>query len=163
MWLFVLLVVLPLVEIALFVTVGGWLTLWPTLALVILGGVAGLAIIRLQGQRTPAALREALDRAQDPARPLVDSALVMIGALLLILPGFFTDTLGLLLLLPPVRAGLRTLAARHGSVHVAGGHHRRGPGRPGNDDIIEGEYEVSPDDEPAPKRPTHLPESRTRH
>jgi UPF0716 protein FxsA len=105
MWILLAVLALPLVEIALFVTLGAALGLWLTLAWVVLTGVAGVLLLRglaLSGER---GLREGLQEGlHDPLSPVAHKALMGVAAVLLILPGFFTDTLGLILLLPPVRA-----------------------------------------------------------
>lgn len=104
MWVVLGVLALPLVEIALFVTLGAALGLWLTLAWVLLTGVAGVLLLKglalSGGQRLREGLQEGL---QDPLSPLAHKALIGVAAVLLILPGFFTDTLGLILLLPPVR------------------------------------------------------------
>lgn len=126
MWIVLGILALPLVEIGLFVTLGAKLGLWLTLAWVVLTGVAGVLILKslaLSGQR---GLREGLQEGlQDPLSPLAHKALMGVAAVLLILPGFFTDALGLLLLLPPMRALLiKGMAGRMRGVVVL----RRGQG-----------------------------------
>ncbi len=105
MWIVLGLLALPLVEIGLFVTLGAELGLWLTLAWVLLTGMLGVILLKglaLAGRDT---LRQGLqDGLHDPLSPLARRALIGVAAVLLILPGFFTDALGLLLLLPPVRA-----------------------------------------------------------
>lgn len=104
MWVLLGVLALPLVEIALFVTLGATLGLWLTLGWVVLTGVVGVLLLKslaLSGQR---GLREGLQEGlHDPLSPIAHKALMGVAAVLLILPGFFTDTLGLILLLPPVR------------------------------------------------------------
>ncbi len=118
MWVLLGVLALPLVEIALFVTLGSALGLGLTLVWVILSGVLGVALLRrvaLSG-RLRDEFREGL---QDPLSPVANRALVGVAAVLLILPGFFTDTLGLILLLPPVRGLIiRMLARRVQSVRI---------------------------------------------
>lgn len=113
MWIMLGILALPLVEIGLFVTLGAKLGLWLTLAWVILTGVLGVLLLRgmaLGGREgLQRGVREGL---HDPLSPLAHRALIGVAAVLLILPGFFTDALGLLLLLPPVRTGLIRLMAR---------------------------------------------------
>lgn len=114
MWIVLGILALPLVEIGLFVTLGAALGLWLTLAWVVLTGLAGVLLLKslaLSGQR---GLREGLQEGlDDPLSPLAHKALMGVAAVLLILPGFFTDALGLILLLPPVRALIiRGLASR---------------------------------------------------
>ncbi|MBL9072761.1 FxsA family protein [Tabrizicola sp.] len=105
MWIVLGLLAWPLVEIALFVTLGAKLGLWLTLAWVLLTGMLGVMLLKslaLGGRET---LRRGFQEGlHDPLSPLAQRALVGVAAVLLILPGFFTDTLGLILLLPPVRA-----------------------------------------------------------
>ena len=103
MWVFALFLTLPLIEIALFVTVGGWLTLWPTLAIVLGTGVLGVFVMRLQGLRAVLDMRNSMKTMQNPLSPMANSAMIMAAGVLLILPGFLTDTIGLLLLVPFVR------------------------------------------------------------
>ncbi len=146
-----LFVLLPLIEIALFVLVGGWLGLWPTLGLVVLAAVAGMALVRNQGF---AALRDLQRSAQgmgDPARPLAHGALIVLAGFLLLLPGFFTDLLALPLLVPPLRRLiLRQLAARVVVASATVRTTRRWPG-PGAD-IIDGEAtEIPPEAPPLPR------------
>lgn len=111
MWVFALFLLVPLIEIALFVTVGGWLTLWPTLAIVLATGVLGAFLVRWQGLGV---LRDiqAAGATGDPLSPLAHGALILIGGFLLMLPGFFTDTLGFLLMIPPLRRVLIGFLAR---------------------------------------------------
>ncbi len=140
---------LPLVEIALFVVVGGAIGLWPTLGLVVLAAVAGVALIRLHGFQALAGMRRSIEAGEDPVGPLAHGALVVLAGLLLIVPGFFTDALGIALLLPPVR---RFVIARIGarvSVRMQG---RAGPRRPAGQETIDGEFEYL-DDTPPPGPP----------
>lgn len=111
MWVFALFLAVPLIEIALFVTVGGWLTLWPTLAIVLATGVLGAFLVRWQGMGV---LRDiqAAGGTGDPLSPLAHGALILIGGFMLMLPGFFTDTLGFLLMIPPLRRVLIGFLAR---------------------------------------------------
>ena len=126
MWIVLGVLAWPLVEIGLFVTLGAKLGLWLTLAWVILTGVAGVLLLQgmaLGGRET---LRRGFqDGLHDPLSPLAQRALLGVAAVLLILPGFFTDALGLVLLLPPVRALIvKVLASRIRGVTVI--HRRQG-------------------------------------
>lgn len=145
MWLFVVLVAVPILEIALFVEVGGWIGLWPTLGVVVATAVAGAALLRAQGRGVLAELQARLDRGEDPRGPIAHGALVVAAGALLLTPGFFTDAVGFALLVPPVRAaviawGAARLAGRvSGGVFVAGGS--VGP-RPARGDVVEGAFEA---------------------
>jgi UPF0716 protein FxsA len=134
----------PLIEIALFVTLGGWLGLWLTLAIVLGTAVGGIAIMRWRGLRAVADLRTHVKDMRNPLPMVADQAIFMLAGVLLVLPGFFTDVLGLFLLLPPVRHALIALAARRVVVQPQ----RQGQpdaDRP-QDDVIDGDYtHVAPD------------------
>lgn len=132
MWLFVVLLGWPLAEIALFVVIGGKIGLWATLAWVLLSAVLGVLVLRLTMARQALALRD----MRDPARLAAGGAMGMLGGLLLILPGFLTDAMGILLLLPPVQAlAARALSARVTIIRP----------RPTDDTVIDGDYtEVPP-------------------
>lgn len=118
MWIILAILALPLVEIALFVTLGGALGLWLTLAWVLLTAVVGVLILKsLSTRGAIRGRREFVEGfrgrlAEDPLSPIAHQALIGVGAGLLILPGFFTDALGLLLLVPFVRTLLIGLLAR---------------------------------------------------
>lgn len=96
--------VLPLLEIAGFVIVGQEIGALATIGLVILSSVAGVALLRHQGTGTVNRVRATIEAGEDPSRQMASSAMSVIAAILLILPGFITSTIGLLILLPPVRA-----------------------------------------------------------
>lgn len=101
---FLVFLVVPLIEIALFILIGQAIGLWPTLLGVIAIAIVGSAIIRHQGLSLLAQIRDTMGRGQLPARALADAMLVSIAGILMVTPGYFTDFLGLLLLIPPVRA-----------------------------------------------------------
>jgi UPF0716 protein FxsA len=126
----------PLIEIALFVTLGGWLGLWATLGIVLGTAVAGVLLMRWQGLRAVADLRRRVKDMRNPLTMVADQAIFMLAGVLLVLPGFFTDFLGLLLLVPPVRYALVAVAARRVVMP--------GAARPqysaDRDDVIDGEY-----------------------
>ena len=111
MWLFALIVGLPLIEIALFVTVGAWLGLWATLGIVLGTAALGISLLRQQGTTVRTDLRSALTGA-GTAPQLIGNAMTIVAAILLILPGFLTDALGLLLMLPPIQRLVAAAIAR---------------------------------------------------
>jgi UPF0716 protein FxsA len=145
MWFPVLLLVWPLVEIALFVTVGSAIGLWATLAVVIGTGVLGVWLIRRQGEQAGARLRQAMAARRDPGAGLAETVLGLGSGILLILPGFLTDALGGLLLIPVVRRWLAAaLARRAGSARVVW---TNGPDTRPAPDVIDGTWEELPPDE----------------
>lgn len=158
MWLFALFIAVPLIEIALFIQVGGWIGLWPTLAVVVLTAIAGTYLVRRQGLTALNDLRRALEELDNPALPLAHGAMILFAGVLLLTPGFFTDTVGILLLIPAVRdAALRWLARRVRVETFTYG--RRPEPRTPPGDVIEGDYEELPPGQ----RPTHRDGSSTRH
>jgi UPF0716 protein FxsA len=97
---------LPLVEIALFIVVGNAIGLWATLGVVLLAGFIGALALRWQGLSTVSRLRSSINGGQLPAQSVADAMMIGLAGVLLIIPGFFSDIVALLLLLPPVRAGI---------------------------------------------------------
>jgi UPF0716 protein FxsA len=112
-------VVIPLVELAVFVQVAQWIGVVPTTLLLLLVSMVGIVVVRYQGIGVYRRVREQLRAGVVPAADLVNGLLVLVAGLLLIVPGFVTDAVGLLLLLPPVRAGVRAILRRRYAVRAA--------------------------------------------
>jgi UPF0716 protein FxsA len=108
----VLLVTVPIVELYVFVQVAGAWGFLNALGVAVLVTVVGIAVVRQQGLRVWRRFEQDLRAGQTPARPIVHGALLLVAGALLIVPGFVTGALGLLLLLPPVRAGIAVLVVR---------------------------------------------------
>lgn len=139
MWLFIAFLTVPLIEIGLFIQVGGFIGLWPTLAIVVLTAVLGTFMVRQQGFQALAQVQRSMERLQDPTEPLAHGAMILVSAVLLLTPGFFTDFIGFALLLPPVRsAAFRAIKSRV-TVQRAG-HPFEGPPREARGTPIEGEF-----------------------
>jgi UPF0716 protein FxsA len=98
-----LLFVMPLAEIAGFVVVGKAIGVWATLALVILSAMLGATLLRVQGFGILKRISEVTRNGGDPSREMIHGAMIVIAAFLLLLPGFISDILGLLLFIPAVR------------------------------------------------------------
>lgn len=151
-------IAVPLIEIALFIEIGGAIGLWPTLAVVVATAIAGSGLLRYQGTATLASARRQLDNNVLPARELFDGVCLLFAGALLLTPGFFTDTFGLLLFVPAVRNALRRLLARYVETHAEArvfvdgeevdprsgaqrGRRKAGPGRTGpHGDVIDADY-----------------------
>ncbi len=99
--------VIPLVELYLIITIGGILGALPTIALVIVTAVAGASLARQQGMVTLLRVREKTDRGEMPGEEMVDALLIFIAGVVLLTPGFLTDAIGLLLLVPAIRRRFR--------------------------------------------------------
>ncbi|GIX12268.1 MAG: membrane protein FxsA [Paracoccaceae bacterium] len=159
MWLFLAFLAIPLIEIALFIELGGLLGLWPTLAIVVLTALAGTILLRREGMAALERLRRAVEFGQDPTGPVAEGAMVVLAGALLLTPGFFTDAVGLALMFAPVRRAIFAwLRPRLMSRIISVGQtaDRRGPHRTaaGDPTVIDGEFEeVGPTDRP-PDRPT---------
>lgn len=144
--LFLIFLVIPIIEIALFIQVGELIGLWPTLASIVATAVIGSAIVRHQGMQTLQSARQAMEINQMPMREAATGLALLVAGFLLITPGFFTDTLGFLLLVPLVR---KTLGAWLAGQFLSGARvqvFRAGPGggpppRGGRDGVIDGEFE----------------------
>jgi UPF0716 protein FxsA len=151
MWLFLIFLAVPIVEIALFIEVGGLIGLWPTLGLVVLTAIVGTTVMRIQGMQALARLRASLEAGHDPVGPIAHGALILVAGMLLLTPGFFTDTLGLLLLIPPLRARLIRWGAARLTVRAATFVRTRPAAAPRHADVIDTDYEVV--EERAPRKP----------
>ncbi|WP_374299276.1 FxsA family protein [Paracoccus sp. (in: a-proteobacteria)] len=159
MWLLWLFVALPIIEIALFIQVGGLIGVWATLGLVIGAAVLGMAVIRSQGAHAWLQAQRSLAELRDPSRPLAHGMMLMIAGLLLIVPGFFTDIAGLLLLIPPLRDLVMRQAGRRMRVRTVHMARRETYRPPYADGVIDADYVVE-DASPAGDRrpPPDLPE-----
>lgn len=94
---------IPILEIYVMIQVGSEIGAFPTIALTILTAMVGIWLVRLQGLGLLMRVREMTDRGEVPALEVLDGALLLIAGLFLLLPGFLTDTVGFLLLVPPLR------------------------------------------------------------
>ena len=143
----VLLVTVPIVEVWLLIQVGQRIGVLPTLAILIAEALLGAWLMRREGSRAWAALNDALNSGRMPAGELADAALVLVGGVLLMLPGFVTDIIGFIFLLPFTRPLARRLLAfvaarrlsRLGVVRSANGVYVRR-----DETVIEGETVPDP-------------------
>ncbi len=166
MYLFLAFLLVPIIEIALFIQVGGLIGLWPTLAIVVLTAVMGTILVRTQGRMALANLQRSFAELDDPTEPLAHGAMILLSGVLLLTPGFFTDAVGFALLVPAVRLSVyRYLRSK-----VTITQFQMGPGpqsRPGSSgsdqgDVIDGEFtEVRPRQESS--KPSKWVEGPHRH
>jgi UPF0716 protein FxsA len=114
-FLVVLFLFVPLVELYVLWQVGDAIGILPTLGLLVAASVLGGVLMRSQGRAVWRRFSAALTQRRQPAAEVIDGALVILGGALLLTPGFLTDVLGVLLLLPPTRAiGRRALVRSAG-------------------------------------------------
>jgi len=145
----ILFIVIPLVELYLIIKIGGYIgALW-TVIIVVMTAVIGVQLLRIQGFNTLTRAQQSMARGSMPALEMMEGIVLAVGGALLITPGFLTETLGFLCLIPFTRrAMIRAFIARSTIVGMGGFHHHGGgsnkPGnRPGGSDggkTIEGEY-----------------------
>lgn len=118
MWLGLLLVLVavPLLELALLIKMGQWIGFWPTIFIIVVTAGIGTTILYSQGFAAARRGVETMNSGRIPIEPVVDGLMLMVAGTLLLAPGLMTDILGLLLLIPPVRrwlgaAGFRRMMA----------------------------------------------------
>lgn len=153
----------PLIEIGLFVTLGGAIGLWMTMLIVLGTAALGITLLRSQGLRTAEVLRREMGALRDPVQMAGDGALQVLAAIFLILPGFLTDTLGALLLIPPLRSALIAALSRRFVVRRGGmddsDDWSTGAMRQDRGTIIDGDF-IELDSDTPNRRP---PSAWTRH
>ena len=164
-WVLLALLLLPFLEVAVLVLVGRAIGFWWTFALILVLAVVGVALARRETGRTYRALQQALTSGRMPGDEVTDAILVMVGGALLVLPGFVSDVVGLLLVLPftrPLARRLLQLVVAQRAVSALGAQGSRptqGTQRaPGRGQVIEGEVvsETPPPGRPADGTPPHL-------
>ncbi|TCK99807.1 UPF0716 protein FxsA [Shimia isoporae] len=162
MWLLFAFVAVPLIEIALFISVGEAIGLWPTLATVVITAFLGTWLVRSQGLAAVGNLQRSFAELDDPTEPLAHGAMILISGVLLLTPGFFTDAIGFSLLVPFVRSAVFHYVRRRVTVQsfsMGTSHNTYNPHPRASDDIIDGEFsEVDP-----AQRPTHQSSGWTKH
>lgn len=139
--LFLLLLTVPLLELYLILRVGSVIGVGATLLVIILTAMAGAFLVRQAGLHTLREAQASADRGELPAKQLLEGLAILVAAVLLLTPGFATDTVGFLLLVPAVRAKIaHSLLRQAFAVHI----------RTVDGDIIEGEFR---DDDDRPRLP----------
>ena len=103
MWLLLLFILIPLLEIWLFILLGGFIGVYPTLLIILLTAVLGTFLVKTQGTNVLKEIQNKFNELENPTEPIAHGAMILFAGALLLTPGFFTDTVGFLLLLPNVR------------------------------------------------------------
>ena len=111
-WLVLIFILVPIAELYVIIKVGGVIGVVPTLALLLADAVLGSMLLRHQGRAAWIRFNRALAEGRLPHKEVFDGVLVIIGGALLLTPGFLTDILGLIFLIPPTRALVRAMSAR---------------------------------------------------
>ncbi|CCO47827.1 putative FxsA cytoplasmic membrane protein [Vibrio nigripulchritudo SOn1] len=163
--LLLLFIAVPIIEIALFIQVGGFLGFWTTIGLVLLTAFAGASLVRSQGLQTLMSVQSRLQQGELPAQQIVEGVMLAVAGVLLLTPGFMTDALGMLVLLPAPRAVIaKQLMSKvkvqnfgnGGGFHAQGGFGQQNPfehdpfqrgGDNSKGNTFEGEFERKEDDD----------------
>ncbi|HKJ62283.1 MAG TPA: FxsA family protein, partial [Hyphomicrobiales bacterium] len=164
--LFLFFIAVPIAEIAIFIQAGELIGILPTIAITIGTAIAGSFLMRVQGFAALNRFAEAANRGEMPLTPVIDGIGILCAGLLLLTPGLLTDTIGLLLFVPPVRRGLARWVFRravqsgkvkfatfsqsqtHGSDPRYTGGGTSSFKKPNNDNVVDAEFEtISPDDQ----------------
>ena len=111
-------VLVPPIEIGLFIAVGGRIGFWPTMAIVIFTAFLGASLVSRQGRGVIAQLQAEFASGQFPAKTLAHGAMILVAGTLLVTPGFLTDVVGFSLLTPQIRETLRKWGVRRWSNRV---------------------------------------------
>lgn len=141
-------IVVPLLELYIIIQVGGAIGAGPTIFILLADSVLGAVLLRAQGRGAWVRFNRALAESRMPAKEVLDGVLIIFGGALLLTPGFLTDVLGLVLLIPPTRAAVRGLlrrvvvgrlavgprAATWGYGRVRERRARRGPAQPAGEE-----------------------------
>ena len=107
--LFLIFVALPIAEIYVLVKIGSWLGVLPTLALLLVVSALGAYVVKREGLRVFRRFQEQVAAGNMPSNEILDGVCLLLAGALLLVPGFVTDAVGLILLLPPFRLLLRRL------------------------------------------------------
>jgi UPF0716 protein FxsA len=142
LFLFLFFVVVPIAEIAVFIEAAHTIGIWSTILITLGTAFLGSFLVRRQGLKTLHRFMQSAERGELPLEPVVDGMGILVAGVLLATPGFVTDTMGLLLFIPPLRRAfvkavfVRFLRGAHvhfrvyGSSGKTGGDPRQGPTRP---------------------------------
>ncbi len=121
-FLFLIFIAVPIIEIALFIQAGEIIGIVPTILITIGTAIAGSFLMRVQGFAALNRFTQAVEQGEMPVTPVIDGIGILSAGLLLLTPGLFTDTIGLLLFVPPIRRGLArwafSRALESGRVHI---------------------------------------------
>jgi len=135
---FLFLLSVPFIEIYLLLEVGSVLGVFPTLIVIVFTAVLGTTLFRAQGFITWKRVQESFAKGEIPAYEMIEGPILLVGALLLITPGFFSDILGFACLVPPIRKTIARYVIENYWIKAQQGH----PFRPTTTqpDAIEGEF-----------------------
>ncbi len=137
---FLLFLIIPFIEIYLLLKIGAIVGVFPTIFLVVFTAVLGAWLLRQQGLATWLRLQESLAKGTIPAFEMIEGPILLVGGALLLTPGFFTDILGFLCLIPASRKKLANYIIAKGIITTTGAAPGQQTPKPGSTNVIEGEY-----------------------
>ncbi|WP_192913753.1 FxsA family protein [Roseibium sediminis] len=126
-------ILLPLIEIAVFIAVGQAIGIFPTVLLTVLTAIAGTLMLRQQGLSLVARLQNELGAGKVPEAEIMHGAMIVLASVFLLIPGFVTDAIGLLLFVPPVREALARFVISRSNVVIV----NPGAGRRSGDHVVD--------------------------
>lgn len=129
--LFLLLLAIPVAEIAVFIQVGSWIGVGKTLLLVLASAVFGIWLVRTQGFAAATRVQAMIARGESPALGMLEGLALLAAGVLLLIPGFVTDVAAFALLIPPLRRGIIRLYLRRFRLEGTVTHHSPGADKPG--------------------------------
>lgn len=139
----VLFLVIPIVEIYFLIKTGEIIGVFPTIVLVVLTAVVGAGLLRQQGLATLARFQNNISQGKLPAQEMAEGILLAVGGALLMTPGFITDAIGFLCLIPISRNYIATFVMKKYALKSAaktGAYAQANQWSQANDDVIDGEY-----------------------
>jgi UPF0716 protein FxsA len=147
-YLAILIIVMPIIEIYLFMQMGNWIGYLPSVGLLVLMALLGTYLLRTQSVQTFQQLQQTLRQGDLPTATLLEAILLLLSGVLLLAPGFFTDILGFLCLLPPTRRFLVVIIIHYILPWLMRRHpeyeRQVPPSRGGQNTVIEGEFRREP-------------------
>lgn len=111
-WVLAAIIIIPAVELWGIIRMGHWIGGWPTFGLILLTGFIGAKLASSEGRKAFAEVQAQIQSGRPPGHAMLNGACVLIGGLLLLLPGFFSDIVGITMLFPPTRPLYRLMLYR---------------------------------------------------
>jgi len=109
-WILLIFILVPVIEIAIFIEAGRFIGTLPTIILILLTGIIGGILVKMQGAHVVFRIMRSLEQGRLPGNEIIEGLFVLVGGALLLTPGFFTDVIGLLMLIPQTRVVFREAA-----------------------------------------------------
>lgn len=144
-----LFIIIPIIEIFLFMRIGALIGIAPTLGMIVLTAVIGVSMLKMQGLSTLQRAQNNLQENKLPATELVEGIILLLCGALLLTPGFFTDTVGFLMLVPNIRRAAAKTIIKKGKFQFMNGsgfsgfstdQERQSPNDSQDGDVIDGEF-----------------------